>query len=132
MNLVKMDLDRLSGNTNATKDALNRWTPENTDTNVPKAAAGRVSRVSSRFVENGSFVRLKNVSLGYDFKPAFLKSLRMSSARIYVSGQNLLTFTNYSGVDPEVAYKSNNINLGLDYDSYPNTRSYTVGVNLEF
>ncbi|WP_158867889.1 TonB-dependent receptor [Maribellus comscasis] len=132
MNLVKLDLDRLSGNSNATKDALNRWTPENTVTDVPKAAAGRVSRVSSRFVEDASFLRLKNISLAYDFSSSLLKKLKINNARVYVSGQNLLTFTNYSGVDPEVAYKSSNVNLGLDYDSYPSTTSYTIGINLEF
>jgi len=132
MNLVKMDLDRLSGNTNATTDALKRWSPENTNTAVPKAFAGRVSRVSSRFVEDGSFVRLKNISLGYDFNQAFLNKLKVSSARVYISGQNVLTFTEYSGVDPEVAYMSNNVNLGLDYDSYPNTKSWTLGINIGF
>ena len=132
LNLVRLDMDRLSGNTNATKDALRRWTPENTDTDVPKAAAGRVSRVSSRFVEDGSFLRLKNISLGYDFDSSVLKKLGIGSARVYVSGQNLLTVTNYSGVDPEVGYRSSNVNLGLDYDSYPNTKAYTVGINLTF
>ena len=132
LNLVRLDMDRLSGNTNATKEALRRWTPENTETDVPMAAAGRVSRVSSRFVEDGSFLRLKNISLGYDFDASILKKIGMGSARVYVSGQNLLTFTNYSGVDPEVGYRSSNVNLGLDYDSYPSTKAYTVGINLTF
>jgi TonB-dependent starch-binding outer membrane protein SusC len=130
LNLVKMELDRLSGNSNATTDVLNRWTPENTNTNIPKAAVGRVPRTSTRFVEDGSFVRLKNISIGYDFSSELLSKLRISSARVYVSGQNLLTFTKYSGVDPEVAFRSSNVNLGLDYDSYPNTSSYTFGINL--
>ena len=132
LNLVRLDMDRLSGNTNATKDALRRWTPENTDTDVPKAAVGRVSRVSSRFVEDGSFLRLKNISLGYDFDSSVLKKLGVGTARVYISGQNLLTITNYLGVDPEVGYRSSNVNLGLDYDSYPNTKAYTVGINLSF
>ena len=132
LNLVKMELDRLSGNSNATTDALKRWTPENTNTDVPKAASGRVPRTSTRFVEDGSYIRLKNVSLGYDFPSDLISKLKVSSARIYVSGQNLLTFTNYSGVDPEVAFRSSNTNLGLDYGSYPNTIAYTVGINLGF
>ena len=134
-NLVTMELDRLSGNSNATTAALRRWTPENTQTDVPKAASGRVPRASTRFVEDGSFLRLKNVSIGYDFSSDFLRTIKIRSARIYVSGQNLLTFTKYSGVDPEVAYRSSgatdsNINLGLDYGSYPYTTGYTVGINL--
>jgi TonB-linked SusC/RagA family outer membrane protein len=135
LNLVSMELDRLSGNSNATVAALRRWTPENTATDVPKAASGRVPRTSTRFVEDGSFVRLKNVSIGYDFSSNLLSSLRVRTARIYLSGQNLLTFTKYSGVDPEVAYRSegvtnSNINLGLDYGSYPYTTAYTIGINL--
>src|SRR5690606_36814064 len=63
LNLVSMELDRLSGNSNATTAALRRWTPEHTQTDVPKAAAGRVPRTSTRFVEDGSSVRLKNISL---------------------------------------------------------------------
>ena len=132
LNFVRFDLDNLSGNTNATKDALKRWTPENMNTNVPKAFAGRTPHVSTRFVEDGSFLRLKNVSLGYDFAPEFLNKLKLRSARIYFSGQNLLTLTKYSGVDPEVAYRSSNTNLGLDFGSYPAAISYTFGVNLEF
>lgn len=137
MNLVRMELDRLSGNSNATTDALRRWTPQNTDTDVPKAAAGRSPLTSTRFVEDGSFVRLKNISLGYDLSPGLLSRFKIRSARIYLSGQNLLTFTKYSGVDPEVAFRSDgvtnsNVNLGLDFDSYPNTTSWTLGINLGF
>ena len=132
LNLVDMELDRLSGNTNATIKALDRWTPDHTDTNVPKAYAGRVQRTSTRFVEDGTYTRLKNVSIGYNFPTDFTNRMKMSSARIYLSGQNLLTFTKYSGVDPEVAYKSSNTNLGLDFGSYPNTISYTIGLNLVF
>jgi TonB-linked SusC/RagA family outer membrane protein len=132
LNLAKMELNILSGNTNATTEALQRWTPTNTNTNVPKAATGRSPRTSTRFVEDGSFVRLKNISLGYEFPSKIINRLKLTSARLYVSGQNLWTYTNYSGVDPEVAYQSSNTNLGLDFGSYPNTISYTVGINLGF
>ena len=132
LNLVKMELDRLSGNTNATKDALDRWTPTHTNTNVPSAHAGRTLRTSTRVVEDGSYIRLKNVSLGYNFSSDFMRKIKIRVLNIYVSGQNLLTFTNYSGVDPEVAYQSSNRNLGLDFGSYPKTISYTVGLKLKF
>ena len=137
LNFVRMELERLSGNSNATTAALRRWSPENTNTDVPKAFAGRVARTSTRFVEDGSYIRLKNISIGYDFPSALLSKLKIRTARLYLSGQNLLTFTEYSGVDPEVGYGSNgttnsNRNLGLDYDSYPNTKSYTLGINLGF
>jgi len=132
LNFVRFELDRLSGNTNATKDALNRWTPENTDTDVPRAFAGRTPIVSTRFVEDGSFMRLKNVSFSYDLNSSLLNRLKINSARIYISGQNLLTLTQYSGVDPEVSYMSSNTNIGLDFGSYPAAISYTMGINLGF
>ena len=83
-------------------------------------------------MEDGSFLRLKNISIGYDFSPSWLSAIKIKSARVYVSGQNLLTLTNYSGVDPEVGYRSDNVRIGLDYDSYPNTKAYTIGINLGF
>lgn len=132
-----MELNLLSGINNATTDALRRWSPSNTNTDVPKAVAGRTRRVSTRWVKDGSFVRLKNVSLGYNFPKPVLEKLRISKLRIYASAQNILTFTKYQGYDPEVNYSSDgntdsNRNLGLDYGSYPNAKSYTIGLNLGF
>ncbi|GHB87030.1 SusC/RagA family TonB-linked outer membrane protein [Persicitalea jodogahamensis] len=135
LNLTRLELDRLNGTTNATTDALRRWTPTNTDTDIPKATDNRNSRISTRFVEDGSYVRLKNLTVGYDFALGLLSKLGIQKARLYVSAQNILTFTKYKGVDPEVAFNSDgtasgNINLGLDYGSYPNIKSVTFGVNL--
>jgi TonB-linked SusC/RagA family outer membrane protein len=132
-----MELNLLSGINNATTEALKRWTPENTNTDVPKAATGRTRRVSTRWIFDGSYVRLKNLALGYTLPSSLLERLRLSKFRIYVSAQNILTFTDYEGYDPEVNYRSDsgansNRNLGLDYGSYPNARSYTVGLNIGF
>lgn len=132
-----MELNLLSGINNATTDALRRWSPSNTNTDVPKALTGRTRRVSTRWVKDGSFVRLKNLSLGYNFPKPVLEKLRISKLRIYGSAQNILTFTKYQGYDPEVNYSSDgntdsNRNLGLDYGSYPNAKSYTIGLNLGF
>jgi TonB-dependent starch-binding outer membrane protein SusC len=132
-NFTKMELDRLAGLTNATTDALRRWTPENTNTDVPKAVTGRTNRSSTRFIEDGTYLRLKNLALGYNLPTALINRVKIKSARLSFSAQNILTFTNYSGVDPEVAYKGEgNLNLGGDYDSYPNVKSYTLGLNLSF
>ncbi|MEP2349226.1 MAG: hypothetical protein ABJH96_15645, partial [Algoriphagus sp.] len=78
-----------------------------------------------------------NISLGYTLPSSVLQKLSISKARFYVSAQNILTFTDYRGYDPEVNYNSgggaaSNRNLGLDYASYPNAKSYTVGLNLSF
>ncbi|WP_082217581.1 TonB-dependent receptor [Dyadobacter psychrophilus] len=138
LNYTLMELNLLSGINNATTEALNRWTPTNTNTNVPKAMAGRTRRVSTRWVEDGSFVRLKNISLGYNIPKPVLDKLHISKLRIYASAQNILTFTKYKGFDPEVNYSSDdnstnsNRNLGLDYGSYPNAKSYTIGLNVGF
>ncbi len=132
-----LEIETLSGSNNSTTRALDRWTPTNTDTDVPKRTLQRSQRVSSRWVFDGSYVRLKNISLGYSLPSSILEKLSISKARFYVSAQNILTFTEYKGFDPEVNYNSgggaaSNRNLGLDYASYPNAKSYTIGLNVSF
>ena len=87
---------------------------------------------SSRFIEDGSFVRLDNISLGYNFN---LPELYISNARIFVSAQNLFTITNYSGTDPEVNSEISRTGvapLGVDYLSYPKARTFSMGINVSF
>ncbi|SEQ00984.1 SusC/RagA family TonB-linked outer membrane protein [Neolewinella agarilytica] len=128
-----------NGDSNALTDVLNSWTPENTNTDIPRAAIRGRER-SSRFVEDGSYLRLKNVALGYNLPLGGIRNIGISSARLSISAQNLLTFTNYSGLDPEVSYfgsggessGEDNIIQGHDYGNYPNIRSVTVGLNLKF
>ena len=132
-----MELDLMSGINNATTDALNRWTPENTNTDIPKATTGRTRRVSTRWIYDGSYFRPKNIALGYNLPAGILERLNLEKLRIYVSAQNVFTITDYPGYDPEVNYRSgsgadSNRNLGLDYGSYPNAKSYTVGLNIGF
>jgi TonB-dependent starch-binding outer membrane protein SusC len=132
LNYTLMDLGLLTGRKNSTRDALNRWTPTNTDTDIPAASLSRAFVVSDRFIEDASYVRLKNISIGYSLNAAFLNKIKIQSLRIYISGQNLLTLTKYKGVDPEVSYYEGNTSLGLDYGSYPNTKSLTIGLNVGF
>lgn len=127
-----LELETISGRNNATTEALNRWTPTNTNTNVPKASATRSQRASSRFIFDGSYLRLKNVSLGYTLPKSTLNQLKIQSLRFYVSAQNILTSTKYRGFDPEVNYRSSNLNAGVDYASYPNAKSITAGINVGF
>ena len=138
LSFTLFELDLMAGLNNATTVALDRWTPTNTNTNVPRAAP-RTRRNSSRWVRDGSYVRLKNLALGYNFSSGLLERLSIERLRVYVSAQNILTFTDYEGYDPEVNYRSgggndtdSNRNLGLDYGSYPNAKSYTVGLNVTF
>jgi hypothetical protein len=84
-------------------------------------------------VEDGSYVRLKNVTLTYNFSPDVLRKLRFNNMAVYVSGTNLLTFTKYSGYDPEVSsFTANDASLGSDYGSYPPQRTFSLGLKLTF
>ncbi len=130
LNYTAMELGALNGRTNTTTAALNRWTPTNTDTDIPMASSGRSFVTSDRWVEDASYIRLKNISLGYDFSQSALEKIHLRSLRIYISGQNLITITDYSGIDPEVAYSNSSTNLGLDFGSYPNVKSFTIGLNV--
>ncbi|WKN44976.1 SusC/RagA family TonB-linked outer membrane protein [Tunicatimonas pelagia] len=137
LNFTRMELELLNGGTNATTAALDRWTPQNTNTDVPRASVnGRQARISTRFLEDASFIRLRNLLLGYNLPKSVLDRIGINRLRVYISAQNILTFTDYQGVDPEVAYRrgegGRSQNLGMDYGSYPNSKSYTVGLNLAF
>ncbi len=111
---------------------LDNWTPQNTDAKYPKISRSSTARVSDRFVEDGSYLRLKNVLLAYNFPLKNSRGKFLQSLRIYASGQNLLTLTNYSWWDPEVNSKGSDNRLGIDHFSYPIPKSYTVGLNATF
>jgi len=132
-----LELDNLKGSGNATTVALDRWKDSNTDTDVPQVNENRDQRVSSRWIYDGSYIRLKNVSLGYSFQNLILNKWNIRKLRLFVSAQNILTITKYKGYDPEVNFNSignanSNKNLGLDYGSYPTAKSFTFGLNIEF
>ncbi len=108
---------------------LNRWTGEGTSNSVPRAVfndPNKNIRPSDRFIEDGSYLRVKNVTLGYSFPEKIIQKAKMSSARIYVTGTNLFTFTKYTGFDPEVGVN------GIDLNTYPVTKTYSLGVNISF
>lgn len=121
---------------NQTVNQLAAWTPTNTDTNVPQARLfyNNGAQPSTRFIEDGSFVRLRNVTFGYSLPKQLLSKAKIANARIYVSGQNLLTITDYSGWDPEVNadYITSNIAQGYDFYSTPMAKTFLLGVNLGF
>lgn len=85
---------------------------------------------TSRVIEDASFLRLKNVQLGYNFPVKLIKKMGLSSLRLYISGQNLWTWTKYTGYDPEVSTRNSALTRGFDYSSYPKTTSYTFGIKL--
>ena len=135
-NATRIDLEGMFDSKNQSTAVLRRWTPENTNTDIPRAiGGGKVDNVrnSTRFVEDGSYIRLKAITLSYNFNPQHLERLKVQKLSVYVTGQNLLTFTNYSGFDPEVnAFGRSATELGIDYGTYPQARTLTAGVNVEF
>ena len=110
-----------------------RWTPENPDSDIPAATQSSSNRVfSSRVIEDGSFLRLKTVTLGYTFPKTMIAKAHLSNVRLYLAAQNLWTWTNYSGYDPEVSVRNSALTPGLDFSSYPRAYTISFGVNLGF
>jgi hypothetical protein len=114
-----------------------RWTFENTNTSIPRYANGdpnENSGISNRFIEDGSYLRIQNITLGYNFTNLLQRRLKaVTRLRAYITVQNLYTFTNYSGYDPEVGPVNGNVFLsGIDLGRYPVPRTFTGGINLEF
>lgn len=113
-----------------------RWSPENPTSDMPGVAAGRGSSLkaySTRTIEDGSFLRLKTVSLGYTLPSGWLQKSRVfKTGRVYVAAQNLYTWTNYSGYDPEVSVRNSALTPGFDYSAYPRARTITFGINTTF
>jgi hypothetical protein len=128
---------------NSYRDLLNRWTPDNTNTDIPRVTVddkNRNRRISTRFLEDGSYTRLRNITLGYDLS-GLVKSGAVTNWRIYLSAQNLLTITDYSGLDPEIQANSNDtrgydvssdLAVGIDWGTVPAPRIFLIGMNLNF
>lgn len=112
----------------------NHWTPENPDPNAeyPIISQTNTFEVSDRFIEDGSYLRLKNIRLSYNLPVSGLDINWVRSLQLYVSGQNLLTFTNYPGLDPEVNTRgqTGDLRIGIDEKSYPSTKIYTFGIKV--
>ncbi|MFT3682656.1 MAG: TonB-dependent receptor [Ferruginibacter sp.] len=123
---------------NQVETVLNRYTESNPGGTLPRYTGTGVQqgnlRVSDRYIEDGSFLRIQNVSLGYRFPKSLLgKGNIFTGARVYVSAQNLYTFTKYSGYDPEIGAINNRVGLmNIDNGHFPNPRTITVGANIEF
>lgn len=121
--------------TNYSISQLDRWQQPGDVTMVPRLTSSNYASDlrPSRFLEDGSYMRLKNITLGYKLPTTFAQKIKMSSARIYVSGQNLLTFTKYTGLDPELtATASDPLTQGIEFYSMPQPRTVMAGINVTF
>jgi TonB-linked SusC/RagA family outer membrane protein len=137
-----LNLTRRAGTTNSSlyenqlAEAANYWTPTNTNTDVPRPIGNSANSnllISSRYLEDGSYIRIQNLTFGYSIPQDAISKLKMSRLRIYGSAQNLYTLTNYSGYDPEIgSFNQNPLLSGIDNGRYPSPRTFTVGVNVEF
>jgi TonB-linked SusC/RagA family outer membrane protein len=122
----------LPSNTNMFEEFANRWTPTNTNTDVNRRGGNGQDYVSSKYIEDGSYLRLKTVSLGYNLPSGWMRRAKVKSARIYASAQNLHVWTKYRGLDPEVAVQYTNLTPGYDYSPYPRAKTLVFGLNISF
>ncbi len=141
LNIHKRDLYNTHSSDNKSPDVLNRWSEDNPNDEIPRiinADPNYNQRISSRWVEDGSFLKLRNVQLGYSLPESMLHKAGLGRLRIYVAASNLYTFSNYSGYDPEIGtttgYSTDhipNLEKGIDYGYYPRSRTYQIGVQIE-
>lgn len=127
LNSNQQSLELFNGQQNAAASALDRWTPAHPSQTTPRAKLDPAPVFSDRFIENGSFLRVKNVSLGYSLPKSVIG--KVSAINVFVSAQNLLTWTSYTGFDPEVT-SGNNISPGTDLGIYPVSRTVSAGVRV--
>jgi TonB-linked SusC/RagA family outer membrane protein len=134
LNANRFELEYLNGTSNQSRDMLNRWTPTNTNTDIPRASTTRpANRISTRQIEDGSYLRMKNIQLAYTLPSNVTKALHLQGLRFYVSAQNYLTWTKYSGYDPEVnRFGQDSRSQGFDYASYPAAKTLIFGLNVGF
>lgn len=128
---------------NSYQDILNRWTSDNTNTDIPRVSLDDRNgnrRLSTRFLEDGSYFRIRNITLGYNFK-SLIKTEAIAGLRLYVTVQNAFTFTKYSGLDPEIQANTNDtrgfnvssdLAVGIDWGTVPAPRTFITGVRMDF
>lgn len=131
-NINRFEQESMTGVSNQSTAVLDRWTPTNPSQTIPRAASvGQPYQVTSRQVEDGSYLRLRNIQLGYNLPGKWLKAAGLTAVRLYLSGQNLWTQTDYSGYDPEVSrFNQETLSQGIDYGSYPANKAILVGLNI--
>ena len=134
-NGTRVTMENMQGSTNMFASTMNYWTPDNQNAPLPRPLRSKaVMRVSNQYVENGSYLRFQNITLGYNVPTEFLSFTKyVSGLRVYASLQNFFTITSYSGDNPEVSkYGQDNLGAGYDAFSYPFAKSVLFGLNVKF
>jgi TonB-linked SusC/RagA family outer membrane protein len=138
INGMRYELESMNGSNNQAITTLKRWRKQGDVTNMPRALNGndRNTRGSTRWIEDGSYARLSAITLAYRFPRTVAQRLKMSSLDAYITANNLVTFTNYTGADPEVGLSPYGVEnptfMGLDGGWNPRTKGYTLGINMRF
>ncbi len=136
LNLVRRDIEGMAGLANQSVNVVNRYRTQQPSTTLPRVTGtdpNNNRRISDRFIEDGSFIRLRNITVGYNFSKSMLKQAKIKNLRMYASTQNLHTWTKYSGYDPEIgSYNQNPLINGVENGRYPISRSYTFGLSVIF
>lgn len=132
-NASKIEMVGMYNGSNQITDVLRRWKVPGQVTDIPKAGELDNLRASTRWVEDGSYLKIKNITLSYDFSGPWLKEkLNISRIQPYITLNNMITFTNYSGYDPEMSQYTSATSMGIDWGTYPNVKTVTFGVNVDF
>jgi len=132
-NMSRMETEGMYDDKNQSTSVLDRWERPGMITYMPKASSTKDNlKPSTRFVEDGSYLRLKTLTFSYNFAGKWLRKMNVSRLQPYLTAQNLITLTNYKGFDPEVSQYTSSTTQGIDYGTYPQSRSYIVGINVEF
>lgn len=135
LNATRIETEGMVDPKNQSLAVLNRWRQPGDITDIPRSSFGNSdnSRVSTRFIEDASYLRIKAVTFSYSFSNKILDKLNLSGLKLYVTGENLLTITDYSGFDPEVnAFGGSNTVRGIDFGTYPQARTTLFGLNVTF
>ena len=132
-NASKIEMVGMYNGSNQISDVLRRWKVPGQVTDIPKAGELDNLRASTRWVEDGSYLKIKNITLSYDFSGPWLREkLNISRIQPYITLNNMITFTNYSGYDPEMSQYTSATSMGIDWGTYPNVKTVTFGVNVDF
>ncbi|MFV5683816.1 SusC/RagA family TonB-linked outer membrane protein [Flavobacterium sp. GB2R13] len=132
-NALNQQLEISTLGTNAAATLEDRWTTTNPSNEIPRASSSPLGIVSERYVEDASFLRLKTITLGYTLPKSLSSKIGTKSIKVYVSAENLITWTKYTGYDPEVSsYEQNNLYPGIDFGAYPNSKTFITGLNVTF
>lgn len=135
LNVTRIETEGMIDPKNQSTAVLNRWRQPGDITNIPRASFGNSdnSRVSTRFIEDASYLRFKTITLSYNLPQSLLNKIGVSALKVYGTGENIFTITDYSGFDPEVnAFGGSNTVQGIDFGTYPQTRNLIFGLNITF